>query len=53
MFLFEVKRPIWSSLEIEFFEPYFLQPVLGGHLAILRGWPLHTGSTVGGEWQKL
>ena len=31
MFLFEVKRLIWSALEIEFFELYFLQPVLGGH----------------------
>ena len=31
MFLFKVKRPIWSALEIEFFELYFLQPVLGGH----------------------
>ena len=30
MFLFEVKRLIWSALEIEFFELYFLQPVLGG-----------------------
>ena len=52
MFLFEVKRLIWSALEIEFFELYFLQPVLGGHsvlsghLAIPRGWPLNTGSTV-------
>ena len=25
MFLFEVKRLIWSALEIEFFELYFLQ----------------------------
>ena len=31
MFLYEVKRLIWSALEIEFFELYFLQPVLGGH----------------------
>ena len=31
MFLFEVKRLIWSALKIEFFELYFLQPVLGGH----------------------
>ena len=52
MFLFEVKRLIWSALEIEFFELYFLQPVLGGHpvlsghLAIPRGWPLNTGSTL-------
>ena len=52
MFLFEVKRLIWSALEIEFFELYFLLPVLGGHpvlsghLAIPRGWPLYTGSTV-------
>ena len=46
MFLFEVKRLIWSALEIEFFELYFLQPVLGGHLAFPRGWPLTTGSTV-------
>ena len=32
MFLFEVKRLIWSALEIqfEFFELCFLQPVLGG-----------------------
>ena len=43
MFLFEVKRLIWSALEIEFFELYFLQPVLvglpvlSGHLAIPRG----------------
>ena len=46
MFLFEVKRLIWSALEIEFFELYFLLPVLSGHLAIPRGWPLNTGSTV-------
>ena len=52
MFSFEVKRLIWSALEIEFFELYFLQPVLGGHpvlsghLAIPRRWPLNTGSTV-------
>ena len=52
MFLFEVKRLIWSALEIEFFELYSLQPVLGGHpvlsghLAFLRGWPLNTSSTV-------
>ena len=38
MFLFEVKRLIWSALEIKFFELYFL--------AIPRGWPLNTGSTV-------
>ena len=25
---------------------YFVQPVLSGHLAIPRGWPLNTGSTV-------
>ena len=31
MFLFEVKRLIWSALEIEFFELYFLRPILGGH----------------------
>ena len=31
MFLFEVKRLIWSAMEIEFFELYFLLPVLGGH----------------------
>ena len=43
MFLFEVKRLIWSALEIEFCE---LLPVLRGHLAIPRGWPLNTGSTV-------
>ena len=46
MFLFEVKRLIWSALEISFFELYFLQPVSSGHLAIPRGWPLNTGSTV-------
>ena len=52
MFLFEVKRLIWSALEIEFFKLYFLQPVLGGHpvlsghVAISRGWQLNTGSTV-------
>ena len=36
MFLFEVKRLIWSALEIEFFELYFLQPVLGGHPVTAR-----------------
>ena len=52
MFLFEGKRLIWSALEIEFFELYFLQPVLGGHpvlsghLAIPQGWLLNTGLTV-------
>ena len=52
MFLFEVKHLIWSALEIEFFELYFLQPVLGGHpvlsghLAFPWGWLLNTGSTV-------
>ena len=52
MFLFEVKRLLWSALEIEFFELYFLLSELGGHpvssrhLAIPRGWPLNTGSTV-------
>ena len=52
MFLFEVKRLIWSVLEIEFFELCFLQPVLGsqpvltGHLAIPWEWPLNKGSTV-------
>ena len=52
MFLFEVKLLIWSPLEIEFINLYFLQPVLGGHpvlsghLAIPRGWPLNTGATV-------
>ena len=55
MFLFEVKRLIWSALDIQFFELCFLQPVLGllgghpvltDHLAIPRGWPLNTGSTV-------
>ena len=52
MFLFEVKRLIRSALEIKFFELYFLQSVLGGHpvlcghLAISRGWPLNTGSTL-------
>ena len=35
MFLFEVKRLIWSALKIEFFELYFLQPVLGGHPSLL------------------
>ena len=46
MFLFEVKRLIWSALDIEFFELYFLKPLLGGdpvlsgHLAIPRGWLL-------------
>ena len=25
---------------------YSVQPVLSGHLAIPRGWPLNTGSTV-------
>ena len=52
MFLFEIKRLLWSALEIEFFELYFLQLVLGGdlvlsgHLTTPRGWPLNTGSTV-------
>ena len=52
MFLFEVKRLIWSALEIEFLELHFLQPVLGSHpvlsgvLAIPRWWPLNTGLTV-------
>ena len=52
MFLFEVKLLIWSPLEIEFINLYFLQPVLGshpvlsGHLAIPRGCPLNTGATV-------
>ena len=52
MFLFEVKRLIWSALEIELFELCFLQPVLGGHpvltghFAIPRVLPLNTGSTV-------
>ena len=52
MFLFEAKLLIWSALEIEFINLYFLQPVLGGHpvlsghLAIPRGWPLNTGATV-------
>ena len=36
MFLFGVKCLIWSALEIEFFELYFLQPVLGGH-SVLSG----------------
>ena len=31
MFLIEIKRLISSALEIEFFELYFEQPVLGGH----------------------
>ena len=52
MFLFEVKRLIWSALEIELFELCFLQPVLGsypvlnGHSAIPQGWPFNTGSTI-------
>ena len=52
MFLFEAKLLIWSALEIKFINLYFLQPVLGGHpvlsghLAIPRGWPLNTGATV-------
>ena len=52
MFLFEGKRLIWSALEIQFFELYFLQPVLGGHpvvsghLANPWGRPLNSGSTV-------
>ena len=52
MFLFEVKCLIWSAMEIEFFELHFLQPVLGGHpvlsghLAIFRGWPLNTDLTL-------
>ena len=52
MFLFEGKHLIWSTLENEFFELYFLQPVLGGHpvlsghLAIPQGWLLNTGATV-------
>ena len=29
---------------------YFIQPVLSGHLAIPRGWPLNTGSTVSSFW---
>ena len=47
MFLFEIKRLLWSALQIEFFELYFLQPVLGGdlvlsgHLTIPQGWPLN------------
>ena len=54
-FLSEVKHLIWSALEIKFFEVYFLQPVLGSHpvlsrhLAIPRGWPLNTDSTVFGQ----
>ena len=50
--IFEVKRLLWSALEIQFFELYFLLPELGGHpvlsrhLAIPRGRPLNTGSTV-------
>ena len=39
MFPFEVKRLIWPALEIEFFELYFLQLVLSGHLAIPLKWP--------------
>ena len=41
---------VFSSLTL--FEMFFLQPVFGGHpilsghLAIPRGWPLNTGSTV-------
>ena len=40
MFLIEIKRLILLALEIEFFELYFLQPVLGGH-PVLSG---HLGS---------
>ena len=29
---------------------YFIQPVLSGQLAIPRGWPLNTGSTVSSFW---
>ena len=37
MFLFEVKRLLWSALEIEFkIELYFLQPELGGHPVLSR-----------------
>ena len=47
MFLFEVKRLIWSALKIEFFELYFLQLYqVVTVLAIPRGWPLNTGLTV-------
>ena len=31
MFLFEVKLLIWSAMEIELINLYFLQPVLDGH----------------------
>ena len=50
MFLFEVKRLIWSALDIEL---YFLQPVLGGHLTLARGWPLNTGSTIAVMGKKM
>ena len=40
MFLIEIKRLILLAMEIEFFELYFLQPVLGGH-PVLSG---HLGS---------
>ena len=36
MFLFEVKRLLWSAMEIEFIELYFLQPELGGHPVLSR-----------------
>ena len=36
MFLFEVKRLLWSALEIELIELYFLQPELGGHPVLSR-----------------
>lgn len=54
----EINVSIWgqtpdqiSTLEIKFFELYFLQSVLGGHpvsghLAIPWGWPLNTGWTL-------
>ena len=37
MFLIEIKRLILLALEIEFFELYFLQPVLRGH-PVLSGY---------------
>ena len=46
------QTPDQISTEIKFFELYFLQsvlgghPVLSGHLAISRGSPLNTGSTL-------
>ena len=52
MFLFGIRRLISTVDSSIVFELYFLQPALGGHpvlsdhLAIPRGWPLDTESTV-------